>query len=74
MGALGVRDSDNKATHLSDIDDILVVERQEDVDFPDGGQWEALGLALHLDLLQRKDLPGLPLPCSAHPHQLVKPC
>ena len=58
---------DHRGTHLGDIDDILVVERQEDVDLPDGCQWEALGLALHLDLLQCKDLPALPLPSSAYP-------
>ena len=39
------------------------MERQQDVDLPDGCQWEALSLPLHLDLLQGKDLPGFPLPC-----------
>lgn len=52
--------------HLGDIDDILVMECKQDVDLSDGGQWEALGLSLHLDLLQGKDLPALPLPRPAH--------
>lgn len=53
-------------TDLSDIDNVLVMEGQQDVDLSDGGQWEALGFSLHLDLLQSKDLPALPLPCPAH--------
>ena len=42
--------------HLSDIDNVLVVQRQQDVDLTDGRQWEAFCLPLHLDLLQRKYL------------------
>lgn len=40
-----------------------MVERQQDVDLPDGSQWEALSLPFHLDLLQGKDFPGFPFPC-----------
>ena len=39
--------------NLTDVHNVLVAQREQDVDLPDGTEWEAVLLLGHLDLLQR---------------------